>query len=81
MPFGRDEVRNMQDELRRPAAVNAQIATETKQRGHYVKFPSQMEDKVIIKNYKKFEKYIEFIEFCFLIKIFILLFPLSRIAV
>lgn len=40
-----------------------------------------MEDKVIIKNYKKFEKYIEFIEFCFLIKIFILLFPLSRIAV
>ena len=78
MPFGRDEVRNMQDELHRPAAVNAQIATETKQRGHYVKFPSQMEDKVIIKNYKKFEKYIEF---CFLIKIFILLFPLSRIAV
>lgn len=78
MPFGRDEVRNMQDELHRPPDVNAQIATETKQRGHYVKFPSQMEDKVII---KKFEKYIEFIKFCFLIKIFILLFPLSRIAV
>lgn len=61
MPFGRDEVRNIQDELHRPAAVNAQIATETKQRGYYVKFPSQMEDKVIIKNLKNILNLLSFV--------------------
>lgn len=61
MPFGRDEVRNMQDELRRPTAVNAQIATETKQRGCHVKFPSQMEDKVIIKNLKNILNLLSFV--------------------
>ena len=65
MPFGRDEVRNIQDELHRPAAVNAQIATETKQRGHYVKFPSQMEDKVIIKIIKNLKNILNLLSFVF----------------